>query len=345
MAEKDGYGDTRNDIKAVVSRNLGKKGTLSLAPRIEAKMGPQDERSYNTISLSVNAYSPIGGIKPGTSRRKLRATLNKAPRNTLGIRMDVEDVRDYNLTSVIVPKFAPLSKYPSKELKGSSSSASAKSFKKFFLKTLDLPPIDLAFVEISDHNLLMACEDYYDSQQPKVEEQKQEDDARGDGGSQSPEPTETYVPPAKPDKRLTSLLLNNNNLTTVSALEGILGQVWGPNNVCLQWLDLSFNNLTRVEDALLNFKGLKLLNLNSNKIPAKKSEIAKIGQLKGLMTLSLIGNPVEEMKQYRWYTIATVQTLRKLDSACISPAERDFAKKTLKVSSSTASLRSRPRTR
>jgi len=116
--------------------------------------------------------------------------------------------------------------------------------------------------------------------------------------------------------------------------------------VSLQWLDLSFNKLTRVEDALLKLTSLKLLNLNSNKIPAKRSEIQKLAKLPGLLTLSMIGNPVEEMKQYRWFTIATVRTLRKLDSACISPAERDFSKKTLKVSGgSTASLRSRPRTR
>jgi hypothetical protein len=342
--------DHRDDIKAIVARKLGKKGTLSLAPRIEAKLGPSDERNYNTISLSVTAYSPIGGIKPGVSRRKqnFHPTLDKAPRNTLGIRMDIEDNRDYNLTSIIVPKFAPLSKYPGKELKGSSSSANGNRFKKFFLKTVDLPPVDLAFVEITDHNLLMACEDYYLEQQPKLEiEPKQDDEVKGDiSGAQSPEPAEVYTPPPVPDKMLVSVLLNNNNLTTISRLEGILGQVWGPSCVSLQWLDLSFNKLTRVEDALLKLTSLKLLNLNSNKIPAKRSEIQKLAKLPGLLTLSMIGNPVEEMKQYRWFTIATVRTLRKLDSACISPAERDFSKKTLKVSGgSTASLRSRPRTR
>ena len=43
-----------------------------------------------------------------------------------------------------------------------------------------------------------------------------------------------------------------------------------------------------------------------------------------LSSLSLIGNPVEEVPRYRWYTIGAISSLRKLDCSCITPHERNY---------------------
>ena len=72
----------------------------------------------------------------------------------------------------------------------------------------------------------------------------------------------------------TSLFLQNNELRTVTNLRPILNFVmWYPER--LEWLDLSYNYLERVDPEILEFPNLKSLYLHGNYI-SNLEEIKKL---------------------------------------------------------------------
>lgn len=89
----------------------------------------------------------------------------------------------------------------------------------------------------------------------------------------------------------TALFLNNNEVRTIRGLRDILNYVmFQPEN--LEWLDLSYNYLEKIEDEVLKFPNLKTLYLHGNYI-ANLSEVKKLQDLPCLQTLTLYGNFVE----------------------------------------------------
>jgi Leucine-rich repeat (LRR) protein len=89
----------------------------------------------------------------------------------------------------------------------------------------------------------------------------------------------------------TSIFLNNNEIRTVMGLRGILDSVmWEPSR--LEWLDLSYNFLERIEIELLEFPNLKTVYLHGNYI-SNLEEVKKLQDLPYLQTLTLYGNFVE----------------------------------------------------
>lgn len=72
----------------------------------------------------------------------------------------------------------------------------------------------------------------------------------------------------------TSIFLNNNELRTVIGLRSILDSVmWEPSR--LEWLDLSYNYLQKIEPEILEFPNLKTLYLHGNYI-ANLEEVKKL---------------------------------------------------------------------
>lgn len=72
----------------------------------------------------------------------------------------------------------------------------------------------------------------------------------------------------------TSIFLNNNEIRTVLGLRGILESVmWEPSR--LEWLDLSYNYLEKIEPELLEFPNLKTLYLHGNYI-SNLEEVKKL---------------------------------------------------------------------
>lgn len=93
-------------------------------------------------------------------------------------------------------------------------------------------------------------------------------------------------------KETRALFLQQNQFRTIVGLSTVLKDVmWGSER--LQWIDLSYNYLEKIEDELVtNFPCLKTLYLHGCYI-SNLEEVKKLNQLPELMTLTLYGNPIE----------------------------------------------------
>ena len=101
--------------------------------------------------------------------------------------------------------------------------------------------------------------------------------------------------------------------------------MWNTNK--LQWIDLSYNYLEKIEDEIINsFPFLKTLYLHGNYI-LNMDEVRKLGTLPQLQTLTLYGNPIEQISGYRMWVLGVLytqsETLKKLDQVVVSRKEFD----------------------
>ena len=101
--------------------------------------------------------------------------------------------------------------------------------------------------------------------------------------------------------------------------------MWNHNQ--LQWIDLSYNFLETIEDDLIaEFPHLKTLYLHGNYI-ANLDETKKLSQLKNLSSLTLYGNPIEQISGYRMWVLGVLydqnDTLKKLDQVLVTAKEFD----------------------
>ncbi|KAJ3324281.1 Leucine-rich repeat-containing protein 51 [Boothiomyces sp. JEL0866] len=150
------------------------------------------------------------------------------------------------------------------------------------------PPVDFSFHEL--HGLLDLCEE-----ESEVSLQKQ------------------------PRKRSNSIRFCNNHLQSISELPRILTLLKiTPETIC--WIDFSFNNLTKVEDAILTCANMKVLYLHANDITAI-NEVDKLGKLRNLRNLTLHGNPLEATKGYRFLVLSKIPQLKHLDFCAITKGD------------------------
>lgn len=122
----------------------------------------------------------------------------------------------------------------------------------------------------------------------------------------------------------TAIRLAYNKLSSVSGL--ISGLNLSPESVeRVEWLDLSYNSLSDIEDDLLKFKGLKSLTLNCNSLSSFVS-ISRLSSLSNLRKLTLFGNEkLIEKDFYRFYIIDAIPQLKSLDSNVITVEDRNLA--------------------
>jgi Leucine-rich repeat (LRR) protein len=88
---------------------------------------------------------------------------------------------------------------------------------------------------------------------------------------------------------MTSVRLCYNELTSLDNLAEHLSHIMDDPRSNLQWLDVSFNQLTRIDSVLLQFPNLQCLYMHGNKIRSVL-EVKKLGQLSKLTKLTLHGN-------------------------------------------------------
>ena len=70
----------------------------------------------------------------------------------------------------------------------------------------------------------------------------------------------------------------------------------------LSWLDASFNNLTSIEDIIVQYPNLTVLYLHANKIESI-AQVKKLAKLTKLTKLTLHGNPLEEKNQATYRSV------------------------------------------
>jgi Leucine-rich repeat (LRR) protein len=128
------------------------------------------------------------------------------------------------------------------------------------------------------------------------------------------------------NKTTTSLFLQQNQFRTVIGLSTILKDVmWNANR--LLWIDLSYNYLEKIEDELVtNFPCLRTLYLHGCYI-LNLEEVRKLNTLPDLHTITLYGNPIEQIKGYRMWVLGVMylqsESLKKLDQVVVTKKEFD----------------------
>jgi len=127
----------------------------------------------------------------------------------------------------------------------------------------------------------------------------------------------TPMTPRRLRKVTTALKLNNNSLESLQDLPPALKLVMEEPFRNLQWIDLSWNGLTKIEESLLGFRQLKALYLHKNKIK-KLPAIDCLKVMPALLSLTLNGNPIEERQIYRQYIVGALPKLRVLDHVAVT---------------------------
>lgn len=94
----------------------------------------------------------------------------------------------------------------------------------------------------------------------------------------------------------------------------------------LLWVDLSYNYLEVIEDDILQLPRLQTLYLHGNYI-TNLEETRKLNSFNNLQSLTLYGNPIETIKNYRLWVLGVMYTrnenLRKLDQVIVTNREFD----------------------
>ena len=114
----------------------------------------------------------------------------------------------------------------------------------------------------------------------------------------------------------TALRLNNNQIESLAGAPKALDSLL-VDPTALAWLDISFNALTLIDSEVLQFPNLKVLYLHGNAI-ADMMEVDKLADLPKLMSVTLHGNPIEELGNYHLYIISQIPQLRNLDFSSVT---------------------------
>lgn len=91
---------------------------------------------------------------------------------------------------------------------------------------------------------------------------------------------------------------------------------------------------------MVRFQGLKSLYLHANKIGDLK-EVDKLKSLKHLTTLTLHGNPIENLPIFRHYILSKLPQLKHLNFSGISKSDRQTALIRIKTNSTPLAVESK----
>ena len=126
-------------------------------------------------------------------------------------------------------------------------------------------------------------------------------------------------------KQTQALFLQNNPIRSIEGLRETLDDVMYQPNALL-WIDLSNCHLETIEDELLNFSQLKTLYLHGNYFN-NIDQVRKLNDFDDLQSLTLYGNPIEQIKDYRMYCLGMLyernENLRRLDQVVVTNREFD----------------------
>lgn len=149
------------------------------------------------------------------------------------------------------------------------------------------PPLDYSFQEMKS---LKELPEHEPINFPAPED-KNQDIKLKDAGDES-----KVVPITWDKSRLTGVKLAYNQLTDLDGLDQALSFLMNDPIQQLQWIDLSHNMLTHVEERLLKYKNLSVIYLHGNKI-RQLSDVRRLHNMENLSKLTLHGNPLYVEKE------------------------------------------------
>lgn len=119
------------------------------------------------------------------------------------------------------------------------------------------------------------------------------------------------------------LKFNNNHIADPKTLHEVLPKiVMEP--TAITWIDLSFNEMVKIDSIFCDFPNLQILYLHGNGIN-DINEVDKLGGAPNLRKLTLHGNPMDTTKNYRWYVLSQIPHLTSFDFSAITKADRSTA--------------------
>lgn len=126
-------------------------------------------------------------------------------------------------------------------------------------------------------------------------------------------------------KRVTTgLLLGYNCLRDIEGMTDIADKVMHDAVNNLQWLDLQHNYLVNLSEDITRLKSIKVLYLHCNFIFDLK-EFVKLKKLENLTTLTVHGNPIVRIPNFRLHLIQLFPKLKKLDTVLVTKEEKSNA--------------------
>ncbi|KAI8850287.1 hypothetical protein BC829DRAFT_389701 [Chytridium lagenaria] len=118
----------------------------------------------------------------------------------------------------------------------------------------------------------------------------------------------------------TAIRLPNNRIISLDHITSVAVKL-GSSLQNIGWIDLSFNCIKTIDKELLNFPNLSTLYLHANEI-SSLTEVDKLSHLQKLRTLTLHGNPMENVPGYRHHIISRVSGIKHLDFCVITKQDR-----------------------
>lgn len=120
------------------------------------------------------------------------------------------------------------------------------------------------------------------------------------------------------------MILGYNEIRSINEIAAILPDVMPKALSNLQWLDLQHNSIITLGEGLTSFPHIKSLYLHCNYI-FDMAELLELSKLKYLRNLTVHGNPLDRIDNFRLVVISFLPHLKKLDTVLITHKERDNA--------------------
>ena len=128
-----------------------------------------------------------------------------------------------------------------------------------------------------------------------------------------------------------AIILHNNTISSLEGIANVLNLIVPepdfllsrPRIDLIQWLDLSFNHLTFIHEDIAKLPFLKIFYAHANYFNSI-DDIAALAKCPCLFNLTLHGNPIEQIKGYRYFIISMMPALNKFDFTLVSEKELDI---------------------
>ena len=117
--------------------------------------------------------------------------------------------------------------------------------------------------------------------------------------------------------------LSNNNLMDVNGLFDVMLEIL-ETPLELTWVDLSFNNIASLSGLSALPENLTVLYLHANNITSL-NEVAVLLRFTELRTLTLYGNPIEDIKNYRFCILSMFPKLKTFDKVTVTDRDKQTA--------------------